>query len=199
MTTQITGGKVLFSETKQIAQYEPRRVEVELTFSVAEGDNADEFLTFVSEKAKAKVLEMLLGTKPQVIQKAEPTKTATEINETAKPKPTARGKKPEPAKPVEPDPFDEAEAKVVDDQTVAKLEEALGEDTWNIEPAKEITDAELSSECSKKAAFFMQKDGTNNAVAIKGIIKKFTTDGQPHVSSIPQDKRQEFIDALGKL
>ena len=41
-TTKITGGKVTFGLTVCPKQYESKRADVELTFTVAEGDSYDE-------------------------------------------------------------------------------------------------------------------------------------------------------------
>jgi hypothetical protein len=60
---QITAGKVSFARSVQPAQYETKKAEVELSFSLAEGEELGAWLDDVAAKAQAKALEMV-GLKP---------------------------------------------------------------------------------------------------------------------------------------
>jgi hypothetical protein len=69
---QITAGKVIFARSVQPAQYETKKAEVELSFSLAEGEELGAWLDDVAAKAQAKALEMV-GLKPA--QEAKPAAT----------------------------------------------------------------------------------------------------------------------------
>jgi hypothetical protein len=56
---QITAGKVSFARSVQPAQYETKKAEVELSFSLAEGEELGAFLDDVAAKAQEKALQMV--------------------------------------------------------------------------------------------------------------------------------------------
>ena len=56
---QITGGSVKFGRKTAPAQYENKEAVVELTFSLAEGEELGTFLDDVGAQAQAKALEMV--------------------------------------------------------------------------------------------------------------------------------------------
>lgn len=57
--SQITGGKVTYGRTVQPAQYESKRADIELTFTLAEGERLGDTLEAVGKIVKDKVLEMV--------------------------------------------------------------------------------------------------------------------------------------------
>jgi hypothetical protein len=72
---QITAGKISFARSVQPAQYETKKAEVELSFSLAEGEELGAWLDDVAAKAQAKALEMI-GLKPATEAKPATTKKA---------------------------------------------------------------------------------------------------------------------------
>jgi hypothetical protein len=60
---QITGGKVTFGRSVQPAQYETKKAEVEISFTLAEGEALEGKLDYAAEMARSKALEMI-GLKP---------------------------------------------------------------------------------------------------------------------------------------
>jgi hypothetical protein len=56
---QITGGKVTFGRSVQPAQYETKKAEVEITFTLAEGEALEGKLDYAAEVAQSKALEMV--------------------------------------------------------------------------------------------------------------------------------------------
>lgn len=55
----ITGGRVVYARTVQPAQYESKRVETELAFVLADGEDPAEALSEVGKLVKAGTLELL--------------------------------------------------------------------------------------------------------------------------------------------
>jgi hypothetical protein len=56
---RITGGRVSFSRVVQAQQFEPKKAEVELTFTIPEGENLDDTLDEVAQIVQDKVFEMV--------------------------------------------------------------------------------------------------------------------------------------------
>lgn len=209
----VTGGKITFSETRQLAQYEPRQVQVELAFSIEDGEELDSFLDVVSSKAAARVKAMLTGTVVKSADVVPPQKATPPVEATpeeTKPAPrSGRGR----AKSKDPLEADEDDAQVeLLQKAVAKTPEPtkaaldLPDDTEDDflsgstedEAEDDITDVMLTSAATKKNEWFRKKDGQPNPVAIKKLIGKFTKPPH-HISSIAKDQRRAFLDALEAL
>ncbi|MFW1786592.1 hypothetical protein ACG9XL_19735, partial [Acinetobacter nosocomialis] len=56
---QITGGRIFYSQTRQAAQFEPKKAEVELSFVVGEGESYEQIAKVAEDFAIAKVQEMI--------------------------------------------------------------------------------------------------------------------------------------------
>ena len=70
--TKITGGKVSYGLTRSRKQYESDRADVEVTFTVAEGDTETEILDKSCASAMRRVHEMLGLPLPAKLQEQTP-------------------------------------------------------------------------------------------------------------------------------
>lgn len=200
---QITGGKVLFGRTVKTGDYENKRVDVELAFSVGDNEDYKAILDLAAAQAHAKAHEMLglrekpLATPaPAPVEQPKPAEAKPQsgpVVETAGPKEAdakKRAKKPpvvadpaavdvvaEQPKPAEPEPANDPAAVV--------------EEEWAGAPA-EITDADLMAAITKKNGEIKQPQ------AIRNLIGKYVPAPKP-AREIPQDKRQAFLAELGAL
>lgn len=52
----ITGGKVVYSRTIQVAQFEPKRAEVEISFEVKDGEVFDQVLSEAMDIARQQTI-----------------------------------------------------------------------------------------------------------------------------------------------
>jgi hypothetical protein len=196
MTAKITGGTVSIEETKQITDYSPRKVRVELHFAAEEGRDAEAILDHASAVALKKVAELLAGQAKVTAAVATPPRTKADIEkeviENLGAKETVTPPKP-PRKKVE---TKTAEADPLG-ETTTKAPAADPDDLSDlgIDPPKatvaEITDAILMSKITAAAG------ETKNAVAIRKLVGDYTGNvaGKKAVE-IPQDKRGAFIEAL---
>jgi hypothetical protein len=55
----ITSGRVLFSRTIQVAQFEPKRAEVEISFEVKDGEVFDELLQEAKHIARVESIALV--------------------------------------------------------------------------------------------------------------------------------------------
>lgn len=174
----ITGGVISIEDgTKKSEEYAPpRKVKVEFRFEVEQGGDADAMIALTSDKANAKVAELLGAPAPAPAGKK------------------AAVKPPKPAEEKKPADAPAAEVKKPEDTSMDDIlaptpkpapppEEKKPEDK-----PREITDAELLSAVSKR------NGETKNPAAIKAKAKEFSTTGR--VVEIPQDKREDFLKAL---
>jgi hypothetical protein len=209
---QITGGTVNFGRTVQPAQYESKKADVTLTFVLAEGEDMGEMLNHVA-LAQAKALEMV-GLKAQAASapaaaKTEPTATA----ETAKTSEKAPKTPRVPKKPVAADPAPptaaatpEAVAKALtalDDLGPDKPQISTGEERVNpaeIQDEFPDTVAEITDEQLDKIGHAFINSGVPGAgKKIRDLRDEWTgKPGQP-LRTLAKEKRQAFVDALGKL
>jgi hypothetical protein len=212
----ITGGTITFGRTVQPAQYESKKAEVQLAFSAPDGGAVTEDqISAVFEMAQAKCLEILglqaapkktsvpTTPKPTEASKtgagveeakvvATKTKADLEAEQAAKlAKPKTEAKKPPKAKVVEDDLMGDVDAPA--NEPVAPDDDLDGDILGPVDSAPEITDEELTSAITKHNAKI------KNPVAIKQLIRgMFPSDTKEVVQarSIPQAKRQEFLDKL---
>jgi hypothetical protein len=206
---QITGGKVSFRRVVQPAQYESKEGNVELSFVVAEGegDKAQAFLDATAQMAQAKALE-LVGLKPVTstakpdlkVVETPPSETAQKAKDEAKAKAAAKlnaKDKPkgdldgldDPKPQITKNPEDRKPA----DELAGLDTEVLGDPDGLDTAPKEITDTELRDAVSA----WVNKN--KNAGAVKELRSKFAGPPPKGLNDIPQAKRQEFLEALGKL
>lgn len=212
MTNVLTGGIVSVEDgTKKSEEYAPpRKVRVELHFTLPEGtSDGQTFLDAVASQADTKVRE-LLGQKPAAAAapKAAETPAATPRRgpgrPAAEPKPDTKSDKDKLAEAAgvaaevkgkdapKPDP-----AAIVDDETSAVVEEE--EDPFSVPAAEEvkpISDEELNSSVGKKHAILGKPPLIRDLVATfkpEGWTKQFT------MRDIPQEKRADFLKKLSEL
>ena len=81
--TKITGGKVAYGQTICPKQYESKRADVELTFSVAEGDDYAAIFDTASTAAIRRVAQLLFE------QMKQPGSTAEKVAVDLRSKPTS--------------------------------------------------------------------------------------------------------------
>lgn len=216
---QITGGKVTFQRSVQPAQYETKKAEVELAFTLSEGESLEGKLDEVAAIAQAKALELVglkpatTTVKPTSVPATKPatepkgkTKQDLEAEQNAKlngkETKTATTKKP-PKPPVENimgDVEEETKPNIstgeerVDASQVSEDDELLG--LGGEATDEPVTDEELTSQVAKHNAKI------RNPTAIKLLIAEYFEKGgkvQPALRLIPQDKRKDFLERLLKL
>lgn len=216
---QITGGKVIFQRSVQPAQYETKKAEVELSFTLSEGESLEGKLDEVSAIAQAKALELVglkpatTTVKPTSVPATKPatepkgkTKADLEVEQNAK----LNGKEVKPVKEKKTPPKPPAEnimgdveeitanistgEERKDPAQVSEDDELLG---LGGEAADEpVTDEELVSQVAKHNAKI------KNPTAIKLLIAEYFEKGgkvQPALKLIPANKRRDFLDKLLKL
>lgn len=207
--TVIIGGKISYSRTVRPADFESKNALVELSF---EGDPSDADLDGILNRASTHV-HATLGLKPRATEPmAEKPRTSK------KPPTTVSVSAEEVAARVASNKADAA-AEVVDEPQIRKSPEnrvdpaakaempdipaALDrtkpepadslDDILGLETPKEISDADLTSEVTKKNA------AIKNPIAIKGLVKKFAGDPPKGLRDVPQDKRADFLVELKAL
>lgn len=216
---QITGGKIFYSQTRQAAQFEPKKAEVELSFVVGEGESYEQIAKIAEDFAIAKVQEMI-GAKaapaPKTVQPAPPKPAVDTAPKTSKGVDTtpvagkeayaaaqkasvpAAGKKtpPKAAAKVEEKPQistqPENRADPADMSDVATSDDDILGSAVVVEVPTTISDQDLTSAITK----VNQK--LNNTVIIRQLVATFV---QPPKGSrdIPQEQRAEFIEKLNGL
>ena len=209
---QITGGSVTFSRTVQPAQYESKKAEVTLTFTLDEGatlDTAQTFLAEVSNVAKTRALNDI-GLKVAATASVEPTAAPVGLKgnvvDEDRPKST-RGPKSkaekeaakvaEIAKINQADPLDLEPQRDTVAEAANEAQEAAGSDAdadllESSPPPQPVTDKDMMDAVSKKMT------DTGNSKAIKDIRSKYV---QPPlgIKDIPQNKRPAFLEDLKKV
>lgn len=219
---QITGGRVIFARSVQPAQYETKKAEVEITFTLAEGEELGTTLDRAAEVAQAKALEMVGLQKPKTIQfgSAEPadmpgqnaqtlksprTKADLEREQTealsakagAEKKPISKTPKTPPA--ARPDPAAvEEEAKPQISTGAERVDPAAVGDPDDglgdlLGDQPVVSDADLTSAIGQHNAKI------KNPIAIKALVTKHGGGNPPQVRAIPQANRNTFLEELKKL
>lgn len=219
---QITGGKVSFSRSVQPAQYESKKAEVEITFTLAEGEALGTTLDLAAATAQNKALEMVGLQKPPaaVVAVAPPgagqigtKEAAAQAMNAAEPKKTSRPPKTPAAEKsvvVKPDPAalddDVGHAAKIAENTVVngdpKPQISINPEDRK-DPAddlgdmlgavKEITDEDLTN------AIMQHNAKIKNPTAIRQLIIKFVGKTPCQARDLPKDKRAEFLVDLKKL
>jgi hypothetical protein len=210
---QITGGKVSYGRTVKTGDYENKRCDVELTFSVADGEDYEQMFSLASRQAVRKLEEMLGLTSVKV---PEMVKRATESASWTAPAPAAV-----PQAPVEPPstPTVEAPAKkrgpgrppkaAKDEPEVAeaKVEKRAKKDAEladaeidhpGFTPIPPKADAEPITD-KKLIEAVQQKAKTVGPDKVKALRNKFTGSNVNQIITLAQDKRAAFLEALKVL
>jgi len=212
--SQITSGKVLYGRTVQPAQYESKRVDVEIAFVVGEGEDYQGMLAIAANAAYGKCHEMLGIKTPALAAPAADTRNDARpkesisggavVVETAGPTDAkAKGagktrKAPPAADPAAVDVVGEAPAAAASSAPAtatapaaqAGSDPAAVED-WSAAPA-EVTDEALMQAITKKNA------DIKNPAAIRALIGKYVAPPK-QAREIEQAKRSAFLAELDAL
>jgi hypothetical protein len=214
---QVTGGTVSVEDglKKQEEYAPPRKVQVILTFAVAEGEDYQSVFDAVSHAATNRVHSLLHG-KPLVSTVAQEP-AAGEATPPKRKRRTAAEIAAAGASPIgsdggaqtsDEDPTNNEENVIhlpdegaVEDETfdIEPAAEAAAEESFDIEPepaaGEEITDADLNSAVQKKNAEIA------NPNAIRALIGGYNPDPKQafQLRQIPAAKRAEFLSKLNAL
>jgi len=201
---------VTFGRSVQPAQYETKKAEVQLTFTLAEGEALGPTLDVAASLAQDKALEMVgLKKSTAVTTSVQPSPGATGGKEAYAAAQAATKEAPKEKKPVgrppNPDkvkieekpqistsPEDRKDPAAMDDSEADALDAMLELDT----PPEPITDKQLIEKIGIKNKALADKNaGIPQPRKIKELIAKYST----HAHSIPAEKRQDFLDKLETL
>lgn len=208
----ITGGKVSFSRTVKVADFEPKNATVELSFGIEEdGQEPQKSIDAVAGMALETAMRML-GFKSEKALAAAKSEATAVMSGAAGPVPGRRGPGRPPklaqspyappaktngngngadavARALEVEEPADAEPTTTDAPTEGADAAAVAD--WEKPPA--ITDVELTSALTRKMGEL--KDGPR----IRAVVQKFTRDGSISAATIPQDKRADFLIELKAL
>lgn len=223
---QIMGGKVTYARTVQPAQYESKKAEVEISFTLSDGEEMGDSLDRAGNWAMQKCHEMVGITKPapmaataeKIAEKveaiAEGVKAAAEAPKDTKGKGKTQAEK-DAAKA-------EAAAKMNGKKATAPLpdpdalpdeptqaissgEERVSPDDNDTSfldepstPAREIKDTELYEAAGKKNKELMPKHAGASPAMIKALVQKFVPLPK-QLKDIPQEQRTKFLEQLAAL
>jgi hypothetical protein len=204
--TSIQGGKVTYGRTVKTGEYENKRADVEITFNVDEGQDPNAALDLAASMALGKAHD-ILGMRASPAPKTVAASTAapagdketaaaalneadaTKVKTPKPPKATKAAEKPKddelPTDPPATEP--KADAPKADD---------LG-DEWAAEQP-EITDAQLTSEASRKNQELQKTHAGAAPAMIRKLIGEFVGAGK-QMKDIEQPKRAEFVRRLKEL
>lgn len=186
MSATITNGSVKYGETRKTGDFENKRADVELSFSLPDGADVDEAIKQVIRQTKTKCFE-LLGVKPEALTSEALKVSTTEETKAVKPAKPKAPKMPE-------SPSAEKEEKAV--ANPAEISEPVTpanavEDLEDVLGSKTITDAELMDATTK------QQEEVKNPAAIRKLITECGVKCPPgRLIDIAQDKRQQYLDGL---
>lgn len=198
---QITNGSVKYGETRKTGDFESKRADVELSFNVPEGKNADELITKVAEKAKEQVFTILgIGKPVKPLHGSSDTTTTQTVKSTPRmPKITET-----------PAQASKAEAQTANLKRQVEVIEGCvptitGGDLSVIEEPEvklkhasefapgitDITDLQLMDATRK------HQELVKNPVSIRKLINELGVIAPPgRLIDLSQDKRQEYLDKL---
>lgn len=196
----ITNGVIKRGATIKTGDFENKRGDIELSFTVAEGSDASAAISHVNQIINVQLIE-LLGEGTMII------KTSVTVPAEEKKPGKKAAKLPKEEKPAveEDDPLaDRAPLPGTIDATGPKPpkpreeavvnEDDLGDLLGTGEAAKEITDKELTDAAQKCQA------ANKNAPAIRKILAELGIKVPPgRIIDLPQEKRQSFLDKLKEV
>lgn len=204
---QITNGKVTYGRTLKTGDYENKRVDVELSFSVGEGESYESILAQAAIAAHRKAHEMLgLSVLKGEVPAGAGTKeaAASALNAKDAKQPPIEAKRP-PGRPPKATPPPAVDHPVLADPTVledpkpagTKVDDlpktvdplALDElaiDDFSAPAVEEITDEQLHSRLTIKNSTL------KNPIMIRQLVLKYAGPGKSSVQ-IPQEKRVAFL------
>lgn len=200
MMSQITGGSVTFGRTVQPKEYESKKAEVTLAFSVPEGENHEAIFAKAEQQAVAKVEQMLTGrvasTKEAVAAKLNAAEAPSAVTQVPKRGPGRPSNAEKAAKAADAKPnddlaiFDRRESALAEDGKAAEM--AAEDDFLTSAAPAEVTDDAIVQALTRKNA------ALKNPVAIRQLIGKFVA-APKTAREIPQEARAEFLAQLEKL
>lgn len=213
--TSITSGRVVYSQTLQAAQFEPKKVEIEFCFNVEEGQEAEVVCDAAGKLAVRKAKEMLgivaktpaqtpvdiAGTKETAAANLNAAEQTTPKRPPGRPSAADKKKAEEAAAAVK------AAANAIDelpdDAPEANKPKPAATDLDDFDAptgVPEVTDAELTAAASRKNAELAKTHAGAAPAMIRGLRDKYFADPTGKaLRDLPQDKRASFMKELEAL
>jgi hypothetical protein len=213
---RITGGEITYGRTVKTGDYENKRVDVKLSFTVDDGEGHEAIVTAVAKEAHDKAHAMLgialktvAATTDVGAATSAKTLAANNLNaaDADKAKVDGRSKAAKEAVAAK----EAAAAKKAADEAAAKakaepeksVEEQVGEDLGGfdedaVESQPKITDAALSAAMNRKVAELKPKHQGAAPKLIKELINTFV-EAPKKSHDIPQNLRGQFLKKLEAL
>lgn len=192
---QITGGEISYGRTVKTGDFENKRVDVKISFSVGEGVDHETVLAMAGNTAHQHCMSLLgMTALPSTVggQTIEPQRTLA-----APPKVDGRTKAAKQAQAAAPAKAEPAQDVLGDILGEAKPAPNADDDLLGdaATPTPEVTDEDLG------AAITARNTKIKNAPEIKKLIASFCDPGLVNKTfrAIPKDRRQEFLAALEKV
>lgn len=197
----ITNGTIKYGQTVKTGDYENKRADVELSFTVPEGEDAQGHIEHAHELAKHhchRILGQASNSPASNPTAAAPVKIEA-VAPVAKPTPVARGKSKLAATKASAEAIDartesqeEAQPAILQKDTSKEKEESSLDDLLGLNEAPtEITDKALNDAVQK------QQDAVKNAPGIRKLLNEFGIKTPPgRLIDLEQSKRADFIAKL---
>lgn len=185
---QITAGRVVFGRKIAPAQYENKSAEVEIAFSITEGEDLGDTLDRAAVVAQKKVLQ-LLGLASSATS-ANPLASDTVAKEAKSFVALPEFVTKEPAANTNAEPEKKARAPRKPKETPAP---AVAEEVWEDPKPEPITDAQLMDALRECAV------STKNNAEIRRLVDEAGGAKATRVSSIPVEKREGLLAALKQV
>ena len=193
MSAKITNGKITFGRTIKTGDYENKRIDVELSFTLPEDGDAEvsDYIGAVGEMAVKQLNDLLADKVPsgvKLTKEEKPAKAAKKLPAAVKEEKTktdASVMEEDPLADRATPPFLKSEAKGA--ETVEEgIDDLLGDNG-----AKEITDKELTDATQKCQA------RAKNAPAIRTLLGSLGIKVPPgRIIDLPQEKRADYLKKL---
>lgn len=203
MTAKITNGTIVVGRTIKTGDYENKRFDVTLSFTIPEDSDAEtaDYISAVGELALKQMNDMI-GSKEPAPKAPKEEKRETTVKPPKSPKTEKPAEKPavDPSdmenldRPTPPK-FIEKEVAAANAKASAEVDESdISSLMGGAEPAKEITDKELQDAAQKCM------DRCKNAPAIHKVLRELGIKSPPgRIIDLPQEKRQTYLDELLKI
>lgn len=196
---QITNGIIKYGETRKIADFENKRADVEISFTIADAKDAEQVIENIQQMVRRKCVEML-GLAPILpAANLKPEHLVSDLMQ-APPLPTtgpAPARKPRAPKMPEVSAPVTADPAAMDEPTVYKegdvVQTSDGDKAVAMLPVgpATITDADLMDATTKC------QQAVKNSPAIRKLLNQLGVVTPPgRLIDLPQVKRQEYLDGL---
>lgn len=205
--TQVTNGTVSIEDGNpaKTGDFDPKKkVRVEISFAVPEGEDAKTHLDAAATLASTKVSELLGRSKAPASAVVPPTAQAAPA--TSKPETAKPAEKPKPAKPakvektkadLEKEMLAAASAPASEPAVAIDDDDPLGDLLGDTAPTP-VTDKELSGAAIAKAEKMKSVAGWEPK-KIRLLVEKFAGKAGSKFHEIPADKRHDFLKELDAL